>query len=188
MVVLLTQMNIKKGPWTVTNSKTVYKNPWINVREDKVIRPDGKDGIFGVVTMKPGVSVLPLDDEGNVYLTKEYHYAVESDALEVVSGGIDEGESKENAAKRELKEETGIVANEWIDLGVIDPFTTSIVSPNYLYLARGLEFSGTSPEGTEKIETIKVSFKEAIQLVMESKITHGGTVALILKTKNYLGL
>jgi hypothetical protein len=61
-------MKLQKGPWTVKSTETKYKNPWIEVREDKVIRPDGKDGICGVVTMKSGVSVLPYDTEGNVYL------------------------------------------------------------------------------------------------------------------------
>lgn len=180
-------MNIKKGPWTVTDSKTVYKNPWINVKEDKVIRPDGKEGIFGVVEMKPGITILPIDDEGNVYLTKEYHYAVERETIEAISGGIEKGENKESAAKRELKEETGITANEWIDLGVVDPFTNVVVSPNHLYLAKGLEFSKANPEGTEDIKVIKTSIKEAIQWVMESKITHGATTTLILKAKEYLG-
>ena len=71
--------------------------------------------------MKSGVSVLPIDNKGNVYLTKEYHYAVERETIEAISGGIDKGENKENAAKRELNEEAGITANEWIDLGVLDP-------------------------------------------------------------------
>jgi len=139
-------MNIKKGLWTITESKKIYENPWISVKEDKVIRPDGKDGIFGVVEMKPGVSVLPLDNEGNVYLTKEYHYAVERETIEVISGGIDKDEDKEDAAKRELQEETGIVATELVDLGVVDPFTSVVVSPNYLYLAKGLAFSEANPE------------------------------------------
>ncbi|OGJ22088.1 MAG: hypothetical protein A2804_02450 [Candidatus Pacebacteria bacterium RIFCSPHIGHO2_01_FULL_46_10] len=181
-------MNIKKGPWTITDSKTVYKNSWINVREDKVIKPDGKEGIFGVVEMKPGVSVLPIDDERNVYLTKEYHYAVGRETIEAISGGIDKNENEEDAAKRELREETGITANEWIDLGVIDPFTTVVKSPNYLFLARGLEFSKAKPEGAEKIKVIKISMGKAIQWVMESKITHGATTTLILKAKDYLGL
>lgn len=181
-------MNIKKGPWTITDSKIVYKNPWINVREDKVVRPDGQAGIFGVVTMKPGVSVLPIDNKGNVYLTKEYHYAIEQETIEAVSGGIDEGENKESAAKRELKEETGIVARKFVSLGVIEPFTTVVASPNYLYLAQDLKFSESNLEGTEKIKVIKIPIQMAIDWVVGSKITHGATTTLILKAKNYLGL
>ena len=181
-------MRTKKNLWTITDSRIVYKNPWISVKEDKVVRPDGKDGIFGVVEMKPGVSVLPIDNEGNVYLTKEYHYAVERETIEAISGGIDNEEDNIEAAKRELKEETGIIASEFIDLGVVDPFTTVVVSPNYMYLAKGLEFSEANPEGTENIKIVKVSIQKAIQWVLESKITHGATTTLILKAKNYLGL
>lgn len=180
-------MNIKKGPWTVVDSKNVYTNPWINVKEDKVIRPDGKDGIFGVITMKPGVSIMPIDDKGNVYLTKEYHYAVERETIEAISGGIDSNESKLEAAQRELLEETGIEAKEWIDMGAVDPFTSVINSPNNLFLAKNLSFSKANPEGTEKIKIIKVSFKQATDWVMQSVITHSATVALILKINKEKG-
>lgn len=179
-------MYIKKGPWTVVDTKDVYSNPWIKVREDKVIRPDGKDGIFGVVSMKAGVSVLPIDDKNNVYLTKEYHYAVEDEKIEVMSGGIDGNENKIEAAKRELKEELGIEAQEWIDMGMIDPFTTVVNSPNYLYLAKNLTFFMANLEGTENIKVLKIPFNEAFEMVEQGLITHGASVALLLKAKNYL--
>jgi len=178
-------MNVKKGPWIFINSKDIYSNPWIKVREDSVIRPDGEDGIFGVVIMKSGVSVLPIDDQGNVFLTKEYHYAVERETLEAISGGIDTNESKLEAAKRELKEEAGIEAKKWIDMGVVDPFTTVVNSPNYLFLAMDLTFSEANPEGTENIKIIKIPFKQAVDFVMQSLITHSATATLILKAKNY---
>ncbi len=181
-------MNIKKGPWTVTGSRTVYKNPWIKVREDKVIRPDGKNGIFGVVEMKHGTSVLPLDNNGNVYLTKEYHYAAERETIEVVSGGIDKNENKEDATKRELKEELGITASELIYLGKVLPLTSMVKITNHLFLAKGLGFSDAEPEGTEIIKVIKIPMKEAIELIIDGTICDGTTVALILKAKNYLGL
>lgn len=175
-------MNIKKGPWTITGSETKYKNPWIEVREDAVIRPDGKPGIFGVVKMKAGISVLPLDKDGNVYLTDEYHYAIERNTLEVVSGGVDENESLLDAAKRELKEETGLSAKEWTDLGSLDPFTGVINSPNHMYLARGLTEGESSPEGTETIRIVKMPFKDVLDQVLSGEITHGASVGAILKT------
>jgi ADP-ribose pyrophosphatase len=179
-------VSFKNGPWTVTDSRTVYKNPWITVREDRVIRPDNREGLFGVVEMRPGVSVLPLDDEGNVYLTEEFHFAVGRETIEAISGGMDEGEDKLDAARRELKEETGIVASKWIDLGVVDPFTTVISSPNYMFLARGLEFSEAEPEGTEIIRIVKTSLQEAVEWVLRSRITHGATTTLILKAKHHM--
>lgn len=174
------------GPWKIKGSQVKYKNPWISVREDQVIRPDGKDGIFGVVEIVAGVSVLPLDDNGFVYLTKEFHYAIEQDSIEVVSGAIDKGETALEAAKRELKEELGAEAKEWIDLGMLNPFTTVVKSPATMYLAKGIVFSEAKPEGTEKIDMLKVKFDDAVKMVMESEITHGQSCVLILKASEYL--
>ena len=176
----------KHGPWKIKNSKVVYKNPWISVLEDSVIRPDGKPGIFGVVTMLPGSSVIPIDKNGNVYLTKEYHYGVRRVTIEAISGGVEKRKNKLSTAKRELKEEAGLVAKKWTYLGVVDPFTTVVQSPNYMYLAQGLSQGKTEPEGTESIRIIKVPFKKALQWVKESKITHSATCVAMLKSERYL--
>lgn len=175
------------GPWKIKDGQIKYKNPWISVREDQVIRPDGKDGIFGVVEMVAGVSVLPIDDDGFVYLTKEFHYAIERDSIEVVSGAVDEGETTLDAAKRELKEELGVEAREWVDLGILNPFTTAIKSPATMFLAKGIIFSKANPEGTEKIDMVKAKLDDAVKMVMESEITHGPSCVLILKASKYLG-
>ena len=181
-------MKKKKGPWIVTDTTVVYKNPWIQVIEDKVVQPDKKEGIFGVVHMKSGVSVLALDENGYVYLTKQYQYALEKKSLEAINGGIDKDETKLDAAKRELQEEAGITAKEWIDFGFIDPFTSVVSSVNYMFLARNLQFVANNPEGTEQIEIIKVPLEEAIQMVMDNTITHGATTTLLLKVKKHLGI
>lgn len=181
-------MNIKKGPWEIVDTRIVYQNPWIKLREDKVIRPDGRSGIFGVVEMKHGISVLPVDDENNVYLTKEYHYAIEKETIEAVSGGIDEGEEKEQAAKRELEEELGIIADEIIYLGEILPLTTMVNITNHLFIAKKLKFSASKPEGTEIIKMVKYPIQEAINLINEGTICDGTSVALIVRSKNLLGL
>jgi len=179
-------MSKKYGPWTIKKSIEKYKNHWIEVIEDKVIRPDGAAGIFGVVKMKAGVSVLPVDDKGFVYLTQEFHYALGKNSLEVVSGAIDSRESPLIAAKRELKEELGIVAKRWTNLGKVDPFTTVIKSPAYLFLARGLKFQQVKLESTEVIKLIKVKLVDAVKMVMNSKITHGPSCVLILKAREYI--
>jgi len=179
-------MTKKNGPWEIKSSDEKYKNPWIRVREDQVIHPSGRHGIFGVVEMVPGVSVLPLDEQGFIYLTEEFHYAIERASIEVASGAIDANEQPLEAAKRELKEELGIEADEWINLGTIDPFTTVVSSPSVLYLAKKLHFSEPSPEDTEQIKMLKIKLDEAVQMVMDSKITHGPSALLILKAANYL--
>lgn len=175
------------GPWKIKSSEVKYQNPWIEVREDQVIRPDGKDGIYGVINMKHGVSVLAMGDEEYVYLTDEFQYAVGEQSVETVSGGIDKDEDPLVAAKRELKEETGIEADEWIYLGKVDPFTSVINSFAMIYLARKLHFSDRNHEGTETLKIHRVKFEEVINMVMTDKITHAQSCVLILKAAKYLG-
>ncbi len=179
-------MDIKKGPWTVTGTEIKYKNPWLEVSEDAVIRPDGKTGIYGVVKMKAGASVLPYDSDGNVYLTQEYHYAVERVTIETISGALDGEESTLEAAKRELKEETGFTAERWTDLGSVDPFTSVILSPNHMYLAQNLTKGDSAQEGTETIKLLKVPFKDALDWALSGQITHAASVSAILKTARIL--
>jgi 8-oxo-dGTP pyrophosphatase MutT (NUDIX family) len=119
----------KRGEWTVLDNTVLYNNPWITVREDRVIQPDGQEGTFGVVEMKPGVSVLPVDDDGTVYLVRVYRYTLDRDSLEALAGGVEEDEDPVDAARRELREEAGIEATELVDLGVVDQLTEVVVSP-----------------------------------------------------------
>jgi ADP-ribose pyrophosphatase len=169
------------GPWKIVASHEVYRDPWISVRKDDVIRPDGKNGTYSYVHLKPGVCVVAVDDDGFIYLTEEFHYGVGRSTIEGVSGGIEPGEDALITAQRELKEEIGIDAEEWRDLGIVDPFTANVVSPTRLYLARGLHFGDHAPEGTELIRRVKMPLREAIDWVMEGRITHGPSGVLILK-------
>lgn len=174
------------GPWTIQATEQVYADPWLSVRCDRVIRPDGAPGTHSVVEIKPGVSVLACDADGQVYLTDEFHYAVGRHSLETVSGGIDAGETAEQAARRELEEELGITASELIPLGMVDPFTSSLVSPTALFLARDLRFGEAAPEGTELIRTVKIPLAEAVEKVECSEITHAPSCVLILKAERWL--
>lgn len=174
------------GPWQVLQSTSVYKDAWIEVHKDDVIRPDGKPGTHSIVFIRRGVSVLLLDDDDFVYLTEEFHYGVGRTTLEVVSGGIDDGEEPLAGARREAREELGITAAEWIPLGTFDPFTTMINSPTQLYLGRGLTFGESEPEGCERIRCVKVSLEEAVEMVLDSRITHGPSCTVILKARLYL--
>jgi ADP-ribose pyrophosphatase len=171
------------GPWKIVRSHDIYKDPWIDVRWDDVIRPDGRPGIHSVIRLKPGVTVLALDEEGAVYLTEEFHYAVGRVTLEAVSGGIDPDEDAPAAARRELREELGIEAARWLDLGSVDPFTTNVVSPTGLFLAQGLTFLDSAPEGTEQIRCVKLPFPEAVAMVLDGRISHSPTCVVILKTR-----
>lgn len=177
----------RNGKFIIRSSEQKYNNPWIEVVEERVIRPDGKDGLFGLVKIgKGGIAAMPIDDEGYVYLTREFHYAIGETDIEAVGGGIDGKESFLDAAKRELKEELGIEAEEWVDLGLVNPMTTVLQAPQRLFLAKKIKFGKDSQEETENVQLVKMKLDEAVQLVMDSKITHGPSCVLIMKAYKYL--
>ncbi len=169
------------GPWIIHESNEVYRDPWIDVCLDNVTRPDGQPGKYTTVRLKSGVCVIALDENRQVHLTREFHYAVGRVTLEGVSGGIEAGESPELAAQRELAEELGLTAARWQRLGQVDPFTAAILSTVDLYLAQELSVCPTAPEGTEQIEHVVLSLDEAIELVRQSQITHAPTCVALLR-------
>jgi 8-oxo-dGTP pyrophosphatase MutT (NUDIX family) len=175
------------GPYRVLSTREVYRNPWFRLREDHVIRPGGGPGMFAVVEMKTGSSVLAVNRDREVYLVREYKYGIERDSLEVISGGIDEGESPLQAAERELEEEGGLRASEWVDLGRIDPFTTAIHSPNYLFLALDATETGRQQlEQGEVLELVKLPYERALEMAIKSEITHAASCVLLLKAQPWL--
>lgn len=176
----------QNGPWEIKSSEQKYKNSWLEVIEDKVVRPDGKDGIYGTIKIKSGVSVLPVDSEQNIYLIKEFKYPLGIESIETVGAGSEENEEYLQTAKRELKEELGIDAEEWIDLGIVHPVTSFINSPNHLFLAKNIRLAERELDGVETIEPVKMSLKEAVKMVMENKITEQKSCCLILKAAIYL--
>jgi ADP-ribose pyrophosphatase len=169
------------GPWFIKSSRSIYADRFVQVRGDEVIRPDGLDGHHVVVTMKAGVCVIAMDDEQNVYLTDEFHYGIGRHSWEGASGGIELEESPLQTAQRELEEELGILADDWLDLGIVDPFTTIVVSPTRLYLARRLKFVETRLEGTEQIIPVKRSLADAVAGCLSGAITHAPTCVALLK-------
>ncbi|MEJ7846917.1 MAG: NUDIX hydrolase [Pyrinomonadaceae bacterium] len=149
-------------------------------RSHKVIQPDGKEGSYATIDIIEGVSVLPIDDEGNAYITRQFRYALGRKNLETIAGGINDGEPLENA-KREAKEELGIEAEEWISLGKIEGITSITNNTTHLFIARGLTVSKPDSEGTEEIEPVKMKLSELTDKVLSGEITHSETSVLVLK-------
>jgi 8-oxo-dGTP pyrophosphatase MutT (NUDIX family) len=176
----------KHGPWTIKSSERLYKDKFVEFWVDEVVKPSGEESRYATGKMLPGVSVLALDAEGFVHLTKQFRYAVGKDSVEVVSGGLDDGEEEREAALRELKEELGIEAGELTDLGMVDAVTSQVSAPARVFLARELVFGEPDRGGSEVMETLKVSLDEAVRMVMAGEITHAISCVLILKTKEVL--
>jgi 8-oxo-dGTP pyrophosphatase MutT (NUDIX family) len=159
------------NPWRMLDSRRVYENPWISVREDSVIRPDGEQGIYGVVHYKnTAVGVVPVEDD-HVYLVGQYRYPLERYSWEIPEGGCPEGEETLEAARRELKEETGLEARSWSKLG--EAFLSNSVADERAvwFLATDLVAGEPQNEGTEVIGVRRVPLREAVAMAMDGRIT-----------------
>ncbi len=174
---------MQKGPFTITESKQIYKNDWIEVQEDKVIRPDGQEGLFTTVDTGIGVSIVAIDADNTIYLIKEYHYVLKQYGVQTPAGAVDKGETPLQAAQRELLEETGCTAKTWTELGMVNALTSIIRSPVYLFLAQELT---KTQEPEADIEQIKVPLEKAVEMVMNSEITLGPSCVAILKAKEFV--
>jgi 8-oxo-dGTP pyrophosphatase MutT (NUDIX family) len=160
-----------ENPWQTVSSKQVYDNPWITLREDQVIRPDGEPGIYGVVHYKNiAVGVLPIEDD-HTYLVGQYRYPLERYSWEIPEGGCPEGEDPLRAAQRELREETGLEARRWQMLG--EAYLSNSVADEYAvwFLATGLVPGERRPDGTEKLSVRRLQLREALAMALNGEIT-----------------
>ena len=174
------------GPWKIEKSTRIYKGEFLEVIEDDVINPAGKQDTYATVTTTPGAAVLPIDDDGVIYLTRQFRYAIGKESIEAASGAVEEGESDEESARRELREELGIEAKELVDMGVVFSNTSLMREKSHLFLAFSLTFSEPRREESEKMSTVSLRLDEAAQMIMDNEIFSTVACTLILKAKEYL--
>ena len=175
-------------PWQTHNTRTAYENAWIRVREDDVTRPDGTRGVYGVVELRqPAVFVVALTDEDEVVLVELFRYAVDAWSLEVPAGGS-EGEEPLVAAKRELLEETGLVARDWREVGRVHALNGVCSAAEHVFLARGLSTAGGARQAEEGITAVRtVPWAQVVGLVRDGTITDGETVTALMLAAIELG-
>jgi len=175
-------MTNEKNPWEIISGKLVYDNPWINLTQYEVITPAGTRGIYGKVHFKNiAIGVIVIDENGDTYLVGQYRFPLNEYSWEIPEGGCPEGTDYLTTAKRELKEETGFEAKTWTE--ILRMHVSNSVSDEYavVYLAQDLVAGEAEPEETEKLTIQKMPFAQALQWVMEGKITDSISVAGILK-------
>lgn len=171
-----------RNPWKVTASRVAYQNPWIRVREDQVIRPDGLPGIYGVVEIVPSIAVLAVDDEDRIVLVGQWRYTREHYSWEVPVGTAHPGETDmQVVAARELREETGVEASEWTHLGILEACIGVTTDTQWIYLAQKLRKLASTPDPDEQLQTRWLPFSQAVEEVLSGKITECASVASILK-------
>lgn len=176
-------MNKKDNPWKTLSSEVRYDNPWIEVAEHQVINPGGGEGIYGKVHFKnQAVGVIPIDDEGNTWIVGQHRYTLDQFSWEIPEGGAPYNEDILEAAKRELKEETGLSAKSWELILTMHNSNSVTDEIAYVFLAKDLSLGPSELDESESdLQIKKITFSEAIQMVMDGQITDSMSVAGLLK-------
>ncbi len=174
----------EKNPWQTLKSEVKFETPWITVTKHDVLNPAGKPGLYGSVSFKNlAIGILPLDKDLNTWLVGQWRYPLNKYSWEIIEGGGPHGVNPIASAKRELKEEAGIIANKYTLL--CNMHTSNSVTDEYcfIYLAQELEIANAEPEETEDLQIKKLPFKKAYDMVMNGEITDSLSMVAILKTK-----
>lgn len=157
-----------------------YENPWMTVWHDEVTRPDGSDGIYGVVHFANlAVGVLALDDQDRTVLVGQHRYTIDEMSWEIPEGGVPAGESPLEGAKRELQEETGLVAANWVQLGRLSLSNSITDEWAVLFLATGLTHGEASPEPSESLELQWLPFSDVLAMTLDGRIHDVLTVVAV---------
>ena len=170
------------NPWTTLERRSVYENPWIAVREDRVIRPDGEPGIYGVVHFKNrAIGVLPVEDDGRVWLVGQHRYPFDCYSWEIPEGGGAIDEEPERTALRELREETGLSASRIEPIGGPIHLSNSVSDEvGFLFRVSGLTSGTSEPEGTERLTIRCVPWHEAMAMLERGEITDSLSIIALL--------
>lgn len=177
----------KPMSWKTLDTRIVFENPWITVREDRVINPGGGKNEYGHVHFKnKAVAIVPLDDDRNTWLVGQDRYTLGRFTWEIPMGGAPLAEDPLDAARRELQEETGLSAQRWSQVMTLHTSNSITDEEAFIYTAEGLTMGEPSFEETENIEIRKLPLIEALEMVVQGEITDAISCAGLLRISHSL--
>jgi 8-oxo-dGTP pyrophosphatase MutT (NUDIX family) len=180
------------NPWRTESTRVVFEDSRLRLREDRVIQPDGEPGVYVYLEVHtPIVAVVPIDDQGNVYLVRQWRYPWRRNSWEIPSGGAEPGEAPLEAAQRELGEEVGLQASRWESMAGGHSSAT-LTGQWHFFIARGLQAVNTGRHQRDGAEqdmlARRVPLADAIDAALDGRIEHGMSVVGLLRAARRLGI
>jgi 8-oxo-dGTP pyrophosphatase MutT (NUDIX family) len=177
----------ERGPWKTVSIEERYATPWIAVSHHEVIDPSGAPGIYGVIHFKNlAVGVIPLDEDLNTWIVGQYRYPIQAYSWEIPEGGGSRDLPPVESAKRELREEVGIMAGTWTEVLRMDLSNSASDEEAVIFVAQDLSFHEPEPDHNEELAMRKVPFRELFDRVMSGDLRDSLTVAAVLKVQRLL--
>ncbi len=163
------------------SSDVVYEGCIFTITRDTAELENGTSAQRDVLHHHGGVCVIPINDDNEVYLVRQFRYPFGEVTLEVPAGKLEKGEDHAECGRRELLEETGLTCREYTYLGEIYPLPAYSTERIHTYLARGLEFSKQDLDDDEFLDVVKIPLDDAVEMVMDGRIKDSKTQIVILK-------
>ena len=170
------------------SSDLIYEGPIFTITHDKAELENSKTAVRDVLHHHGGVCVIPITENNEIFLVKQFRYPFRTVTREVPAGKLEKGEDHGECGKRELLEETGYTCSEYIYLGEMLPTPAYNTEITYMYLARGLTFSSQSLDPDEFLDVERIPLSEAVKQVMDGTIRDGKTQITVLKAARILGI
>lgn len=170
------------------SSDTVYEGRIFTLTHDTAELENGQSAIRDVILHSGGVCVIPVTDNNEIFLVRQFRYPFKEITAEIPAGKLEKGESHHDCGKRELLEETGCTCTEYIYLGEIYPTPAYNTEVIHVYLAKGLAYEKQCLDDGEFLDVEKIPLSDAVKLVMDGKIKDGKTQIAILKASRILGI
>ncbi len=170
------------------SSDMIYEGPIFTITHDKAELENNKTAVRDVLHHHGGVCVIPITDNNEIFLVKQFRYPFHTVTREVPAGKLEKGEDHGECGKRELLEETGYTCSEYIYLGEMFPTPAYNTEITYMYLAKGLTFSSQNLDPDEFLDVERIPLSEAVKQVMDGTIRDGKTQIAVLKAARILGI
>lgn len=172
--------------WTALGSEVRFASPWFEVRRDDAVRPDGSRGVYDRVVAPPAVTVLAVDHSRQVAVTRQWIYTHREAQWRLPAGRVDDIDSTpEDAARRELAEETGVLAESWAGLGTINCADSLTNHRDHAFFATGLSNGGARclEPGEADLEVHWMPVEKVVEMVLDGKLPHAGSTFAVLVAK-----